>query len=97
MPTTPALFMPDDRHPADQAVTLPKKQRNPICILDEFFFGKISDGQHPSFGVDRMLVIRAGSSAGKVASFVHALSSSCDCHAAVCGLLRGLPPLAVGT
>jgi len=45
MPTTPALSMPDDRHPADQAVTLPNKQRNPICILDEFFVGKISDGQ----------------------------------------------------
>ena len=45
MQTTPALPMPEDRHPADQAVTLPKKQRKSICILDEFFVGKISDGQ----------------------------------------------------
>ena len=41
-----ALLMPDDRHPADQTVTLPKKRRKSICILDEFFVGKISDGQH---------------------------------------------------
>ena len=46
MQTKPALRMPDDRHLADQAVTLPKKQRKSICILDEFFVGKISDGQH---------------------------------------------------
>jgi hypothetical protein len=46
MQTTPALLRPDDRHPADQAVTLPKKPRKSICILDEFFVGKISDGQH---------------------------------------------------
>jgi hypothetical protein len=38
--------MPDDRHLADQAVTLPKKHGKSICILDEFFVGKISDGQH---------------------------------------------------
>jgi len=38
--------MPDARHPADQAVTLPKKQRKSICILDEAVVGKISDGQH---------------------------------------------------
>ena len=37
--------MPDDRHPADQAVTVPKKQRKSICILDEAVVGKISDGQ----------------------------------------------------
>jgi len=42
--------MPDDRHPADQAVTLPKKQQKSVCILDEFFVGKISDAQHPSGG-----------------------------------------------
>jgi hypothetical protein len=50
MPTTPAQFMPDDRHPADQAVTMPKKQRKSICILGEDVVGKISDGQqvgHP--------------------------------------------------
>jgi len=41
----PALLMPDDHHPAYQAVTLPKKQRNSICILDEAVVGRISDGQ----------------------------------------------------
>ena len=46
MQTKPVLLMPHDRHPADQAVTVPKKQRKSICILDEFFVGKISDGQH---------------------------------------------------
>ena len=46
MQTKPVLLMPDDRHPADQAVTLPKKQRKSICILDEAVVGRISDGQH---------------------------------------------------
>ena len=48
MQTKPASLMPDDRHPADQAVTLPEKQRKSICILDEAVVGKISDGQHAS-------------------------------------------------
>jgi len=53
MQTKPALLMPDDRHPADQAVTLPEKQRKSICILDEAVVGKISDGQQiePEGGV----------------------------------------------
>ena len=38
--------MPNDRHPADQAVTLPRKQRISICILDEAVVGTLSDGQH---------------------------------------------------
>jgi len=45
MQTKPALLMPDDRHPADQTVTLPKKQRISICILDDAVVGEISDGQ----------------------------------------------------
>jgi hypothetical protein len=45
MQTKPVLLMPDDRHPADQAVTVPKKQRKSICILEEAFVGRISDGQ----------------------------------------------------
>ena len=49
MQTKPVLLMPDDRHPADQAVTLTKKQRKSICILDEAVVGKISDGQHPDW------------------------------------------------
>jgi len=49
----------------------------------------------PLLWVDRVVVIRAGSSAGKVASFVDVAVSGVrmTCHAAVCGLLRGLPPL----
>ena len=46
MQTKPALLMPDARHPADPAVTLPKKQRKSICILDEAVVGTVSDGQH---------------------------------------------------
>jgi hypothetical protein len=37
--------MPDARHSADQAVTLPKNQRKSICILDEAVVGTVSDGQ----------------------------------------------------
>ena len=49
----------------------------------------------PLLGVDRVVVTRAGSSAGRVASFVDVAFSGVrvTCHAAVCGLLRGLPPL----
>jgi len=54
--------MPDDRHPADQAVTVPKKQRKSICILEEAFVGRISDGQQPGRGCGRF----AGSSAASV-------------------------------
>jgi hypothetical protein len=45
MQTKPAFFMPAGRHPADQAVTLPRKRRRSICILDEAIVGKIGDGQ----------------------------------------------------
>jgi len=41
MQTKPALLMPDDRPAADQAVTLPKKQRKSICILDEAVVGTV--------------------------------------------------------
>ena len=46
MQTKPALLMPDARHSADPAATLPKNQRKSICILDEAVVGTVSDGQH---------------------------------------------------
>jgi hypothetical protein len=38
--------MPNDRHRADQAVTLPRKPPISICILNEAIVGTPSDAQH---------------------------------------------------
>ena len=38
--------MPNDRHLADQAVTLPTKPPISICILDDGVVGRLGDGQH---------------------------------------------------
>ena len=38
--------MPNDRHLADQAVTLPAKPPISICILGDGFVDRLSDGQH---------------------------------------------------
>jgi hypothetical protein len=39
--------MPNDRHRADQAVTLPRKPPISICILNEAIVGTPSDAQQP--------------------------------------------------
>jgi hypothetical protein len=41
--------MPNDRHRADQAVTLPRKPPISICILNEAIVGTPSDAQHPVY------------------------------------------------
>jgi D-hexose-6-phosphate mutarotase len=43
---TSARCTPDDRHIADQAVTLPTKPPKPICIFDEAVGRRFNDGQH---------------------------------------------------
>ena len=47
MQTEPVLLMPDDRHPADQTVTLPKTAKIQLH-LDDAVVGEISDGQQAS-------------------------------------------------
>src|SRR5664279_2161853 len=47
MPTNPAPRKRNDRHIADQAVTLPTKTSIPVCTFDDVFNRRFNDGQHP--------------------------------------------------
>src|SRR5450755_4688645 len=46
MPTNPAPRKQNDRHIADQAVTLPTKTSIPVCTFDDVFNRRFNDGQH---------------------------------------------------
>src|SRR5450755_394568 len=47
MPTNPAPRKQNDRHIADQAVTLPTKTSIPVCTFDDVFNRRFNDGQQP--------------------------------------------------
>jgi hypothetical protein len=46
MPTNPAPRKRNDRHIADQGVTLPTKTSIPVCTFDDVFNRRFNDGQH---------------------------------------------------
>jgi hypothetical protein len=45
MPTNPAPRKRNDRHIADQGVTLPTKASIPVCTFDDVFNRRFNDGQ----------------------------------------------------
>jgi len=45
MPTNPAPRKRNDRHIADQGVTLPTKTSIPVCTFDDVFNRRFNDGQ----------------------------------------------------
>lgn len=51
--------MPNHRHRADQAVTLPTEPPIPICILDDAVVRRVNDGPHP-FLLAAALSVAAG-------------------------------------
>jgi hypothetical protein len=45
--------MPNHRHPADEAVTLPTKPAIPICILNDAVICRVNDGQQHGGAIQR--------------------------------------------